>query len=113
MIDKNSFKEQYDKFDKEVVVEIIDIFINEYKGRLKAIHDGIVLLDFHRIFSNGLAIKGILANFFDNNAHSLAWQLEHKGKDKDISGLMEDFEKLTHAVEGLVEELKEIRKQYV
>ncbi len=113
MINRAEFDESYANFDKEDVVEIIDLFINEYPGKMQALEDAILKLDFDKIFLKGLHLKHIVANFLDNEARSLAYEFEHKGKYKDASDLMDDYYKLKHAIEGLVEELTEIRKAYV
>ncbi len=113
MINMAEFDEWVANVDKEVVVEIIDLFINEYPWQMQALEDAILKLNFDKIFLKGLYLKHSVATFRDNEAHSLAYQLEQKGKHENASGLMDDYYKLKHAIEGLVEELTELRKEYV
>lgn len=113
MIDKVTFNEMYDNFDKEVVVEIIDIFINEYPSRMQAIQQAIQNLDFDAIDKLCHSLKGVISNFYDEDARVLAYTLEQKGKKRDSTGLMETFVLLKPAVESLLGELKVMRNKYL
>jgi HPt (histidine-containing phosphotransfer) domain-containing protein len=113
MIDKVTFNEMYDNFDKEVVVEIIDIFINEYPARMQAIHEAILSLDFDAINKRCHSLKGVISNFYDEEARSLAYVLEQKGRQCDSTGLLETFVLMKPATESLLNELKALRNRYI
>ena len=65
MIDKATFKENFQYFDNELVVEIIDIFLNEYEERLAQIEDDFNKPDFISLKFNAHSYKGVVANFYD------------------------------------------------
>jgi HPt (histidine-containing phosphotransfer) domain-containing protein len=113
MIDKVTFKGMYDNFDKEVIVEIIDIFISEYPERMVSIQEAIQLNDLDNLYRRCHSLKGVIANFYDEDARILAFALEQKGKNGDPSGLAELFEQLKPAAEKLLVELKAIRADYL
>jgi HPt (histidine-containing phosphotransfer) domain-containing protein len=113
MIDRAAFDELYGNFDKEVVVDIIDIFINEYAGRMQAIEDAIVNADFDALNKRCHSLKGVVSNFYDEDTRSLAYALEQKGKLCDGSDLMAIYLKLKPATESLLIELKGLRNRFL
>lgn len=113
MIDRKTFSMTYENFDKEVVVEIIDIFIAEYPERMAAIKKALDESDFDALNKHSHSLKGVVANFYDDTTHQLARQLEMKGKGQELAGAPELFHQLREGAQNLVEELKEIRLQYV
>ena len=112
-IDRNQFVENFQYFDKEIVLEIIDIFINEYPDRIRAINDSIEAQNFDDIKFHSHSIKGVIANFCAQNPEQQARELELLGTNKDTSGLTEMFEEFKTSSAELVEELKEMRQQYM
>lgn len=113
MIDRETFSITYDNFDKEVVVEIIDIFISEYADRMAAIRKAIDERDFDGLNKCSHSLKGVVANFYDDTTHHLARQLEMKGKEEVIDGAGEIYLELKESAGALLEELKDLRAQYV
>ncbi len=112
MIDRTTFTNMYENFDKEVIDEIIEIFIREYPTRIKELEKDIQAHDFDSLAKHAHSIKGVIANFYDEDARQMAFQLEKKGKSLDSSGLDEDLLLLKKACEHLMAELNEIRKNY-
>lgn len=112
MIDRGIFSANYEIFDKEIVREIIDIYIQEYPDRMVNLKKNIEENDFESLYKNAHSLKGVTANFFDNDTEELARQLESKGKQEDGSGLQEIYDQLKHTSEKLIDELKELKKEY-
>lgn len=113
MVDKATFTAMYENFDKEVVVEIIDIFIKEYPDRMAQLEQDIQAGDLDSLYKHAHSLKGVIANFYDEDARQLALALETKGKTKDPSGAPELLQKLKSACELLLAELKTLRTAYV
>ncbi len=112
-IDSEQFKENFQYFDKEIVLEIIDIFINEYPDRIKTIGESIENKDFDKIRFNSHSMKGVVANFTAPDIQNQAKDLEIKGTNKDLDGINEMFEKFKTDSSAMLEELKVLRGEYV
>ncbi|MGC8864699.1 MAG: Hpt domain-containing protein [Bacteroidales bacterium] len=112
MIDKTTFTAMYENFDKEVVVEIIDIFIKEYPERIAQLEQDIQSGDLESLYKHAHSLKGVIANFYDEEARQLALALETKGKTQDPSGAPELLAQLKTACELLLTELKALRSSY-
>lgn len=113
MINKKLFKENFSFFDKEVVLEIIDIFINEYPDRMQTLEQDIQNKDSESLKFNAHSLKGVIANFVDEETKELAKELEYKGRDKNNDGILELFQNFKINGDKLVEDLKELRENYL
>lgn len=112
MIDKTTFAANYEIFDREIVKEIIEIYIDEYPDRMIKIKQNIQESDLESLYKNAHSLKGVTANFFDNDTEEIARIMEAKGKENDSSGLEELYEQLIVTSGKLIEELKELAKEY-
>lgn len=112
VIDETSFKETFQYFDKSIVLEIIDLFIAEYPGRIASIKNDIANRNFDGLKFNAHSIKGVIANFFASEPHQYARELENKGAAKDGSGLEELVLQLDQSCLQLIEDLKQMKEQF-
>lgn len=112
LIDKEKFQENFKHFDKELIVEIIDMFISEHPGRMSLIKKNIDELDMEALRFNAHSFKGVIANFMAELPKSQAKELEDKAKMNDTSGLNEVYENLKNSSTELLDNLKEIRVIY-
>lgn len=112
VIDKASFLDTFQYFDKPIVVEIIDIFFNEYPERIKKIEKAIGEKDFTTLKFEAHSLKGVIANFVAEKPHQLAKELEMKGAEQDGHGLDTLFEALQKETHALMEDLKELRPAF-
>jgi len=113
MIDREKFKENFVYLDKEVVVEIIDIFLSEYEERLLNIQNTITQGDFSGLKFNAHSLKGVIANFMDPPTIELSRALDEKAKLEEGSGLQELFDNLKQATESLVAGLKDLKTEFI
>lgn len=113
MIDKKVFMDTFQYFDKPIVVEIIDIFINEYSERMNTLRKDIENLDFNSLKFDAHSLKGVVSNFVAPEPQELAKKLELKGSEKDSSDLNDIFSALEKATAELVEDLKIIRAEFL
>ena len=112
MIDRTTFSANYEIFDKEIVKEIIEIYIQEYPDRMVSIKKNIEENDLDNLYKNAHSLKGVTANFFDKDTEEIARILEAKGKDGDGSGLAELYDQLKVVSEQLIDELRDLGKEY-
>lgn len=113
MINKATFNANYEIFDKEIVKEIIDIYLQEYPERMDHLKKNIEEKDLDNLLKTAHSMKGVTANFFDKETEELARQLEIKAKDKDPEDIEIIFERLKSSSLELIEELKTLRKEYL
>ena len=112
VIQKYKFIENFQYFDKEIVVDIINIFIDEYPERIATLRKNIDEKDFDQLRFNAHSIKGVIANFVAPEPQELARVLEMKGKEKDGEGLAEIFAQLKEKGDLLLEELQELKTNF-
>lgn len=112
VINKEQFQENFKFFDKEIIVEIIDLFIGEFDDRMKGLKDSIESSDMAALKFNAHSLKGVISNFVADEPRELAKILEEKASQKDKSDLVEIYHKLYASAAMLVDELKDIRIIY-
>jgi HPt (histidine-containing phosphotransfer) domain-containing protein len=112
MIDKAIFASNYEIFDKEIVSEIINIYITEYPERMAKLEEVINLGDLDLIYKTAHSLKGVTANFFDKESEEIARTIEEKGRAGDSSNLHDLFVKLKASTDKLVVDLEELKKEY-
>lgn len=112
MIDREKFKDNFVYLDKEVVIELIDIFLGEYEERLTKIQNNVSTLDFTGLKFNTHSLKGVIANFMDPETIELSQKLDEHAKLETSDGLQELFDNLKTATENLVTELDDLKKDF-
>lgn len=112
VINKEQFQENFKFFDKEIIVEIIDLFIGEFDERMKNLKENIDTLDRKSLAFHAHSIKGVISNFVADVPRELARQLEENAKQSPPSELLEIYHKLYKSTAQLIEELKAIREIY-
>jgi HPt (histidine-containing phosphotransfer) domain-containing protein len=112
MIDREKFIENFKPFDKEIVLEIIDIFLEEYDDRMNVIEKNIKENKLEDLRFNAHSFKGVVANFIAEEPKELSKQLEENAKQGISNNNMQLFEELKSATELLIKDLKEIRPLY-
>lgn len=112
-INKEQFIENFQYFDKEIVLEIIDIFIKEYPTRMESIADNIESCDYENLKFNAHSIKGVIANFVAPEVEQSARELEVMGTEKNIDGAKELFDQFKNSSSIMIEELGELREHFI
>ena len=119
MVNKQHFYDTYQFFDKSVIVEIIDIFVNEYAERFDKLTKNIADRDFQNMRFNAHSLKGVIANFsapvplemvriFEKTAANL---LETNGADFDEAALTKTLEEIRKATVIMADQLTEIKAE--
>lgn len=130
MINEEKFAATYVHFDRETVIEIIDIFLEEYDERIEKITRQLKNRDFEELKKSTHALKGVIANFeteckaydeiteimetthnlFENNTVD---QMNDSEKDDLAEELLTKFNAFKKHSRQMYYQLKEIRKNYV
>ncbi len=131
MINKDDFKERFGHFDKEIVVEIINIFIEEYDDRITKITAYIEEQNIDALRKAIHGFKGVIANFdnvgqaykkgnyIENETAELLQEI-NQGRTFSSAELIAFFNKIRQEFENfklasfeLLAELKHIKNDYL
>jgi HPt (histidine-containing phosphotransfer) domain-containing protein len=110
MIDRVKFEENFRYFDKQMIAEVIELFINEQPLRFENLQKNIAEKDYEGLAFNLHSLKSVLSNFMAPVPFELAKSLEEMAKSSTEKGLPELFSELRIATQDMVRELDEIRK---
>lgn len=121
MIEKQLFLDTFKAFDKEVVVEIINIFFEEYPERFSKMDKNIAELNYKELAFNAHSLKGVVSNFATPILFELAKEVENYSATlRDNSDNPEIKEKLIYtypkmksATAEFYSDLKEMKKNYI
>ena len=111
MIDRQKFDDTFQYFDKEVILNIIDIFEKELPERLEKIQKNIREGDFYALAFNAHSLKSITGTFLASEPSKLAKKIEELAIRGTSQGLQELCDKLRAAEGELLRELTEIRRE--
>jgi len=111
MIDRQKFNENFQYFDKEIVVEIIDIFESEYDERFANLKENIEQHDFAKLKFNAHSLKGVIANFMDPVTIGLSRLLDEKAKSQEEAGLEALYKELKNESDALRVALQTIKSE--
>ena len=111
MIDRKKFNDTFQYFDREVVLNIIDIFEKELPGRLEKIQENIREKDYEALAFNAHSLKSVTGTFMASEPTKLAKKLEEMAVRQSGQDLPDLFGKLRSALEQLLRELAEIRSE--
>ncbi|HTX88434.1 MAG TPA: Hpt domain-containing protein [Bacteroidales bacterium] len=109
IINRSEFDENFRYFDKEMISEVIGMFIKEYPSRFETMSRNIEEKDFTGLAFNAHSLKSVLASFMAPMPSALAARLEVMAKSGTESGLADLFSELQTATLELVRELDRIR----
>jgi hypothetical protein len=130
MINEKLFHEKYVHFDKETVVEIIDIFINEYQERIDRISRSLDMRSLENLQKNAHASRAVIGNFdMDTRAfHEISSiedqtrlllqeikegrKLSRNEDEEFFSKIEKTFGDFKRDSRSLISQLKELRKHY-
>ena len=112
VIDEKAFSETFQYFDKGIVLEIIDIFIQEHPARIESIRSSIANRDFTKLKFDAHSMKGVIANFFAATPQNFAKELETKGTNMDDTNLELLLDQLEASTHELVEDLNEMKIRF-
>jgi len=99
--------------DKELLLELLDIFIEDFQEKRKLLGEAIGQQDFESIRSISHSVKGASGNISAKPIRALFIKVEEMGKNNDLTGADEllstidvEFTALTDRISNLKTELK-------
>jgi two-component system sensor histidine kinase/response regulator len=87
--------------DTELLLELMDLFIDQCPKLLIGINDAITQNDSKALERNAHALKGSVGNFSADTVYNLALKLELMGRNNDMSGAREEYILLEKEIEQL------------
>ncbi len=111
MIDRQKFNDNFQYFDKEIIIEIIDIFFSEYEERYKNLQQNIQDKDFTKLKFNAHSLKGVIANFMDPVTIEHSRKLDEMAKNMQVAGIDQLFADLKKSSDDLMQELGQLKKE--
>jgi HPt (histidine-containing phosphotransfer) domain-containing protein len=120
MVNKQVFIDTYQYFDKSVILEIIDIFIDECPDRLVTLEQNIREANFDKLRFNAHSLKGVVANFSAPVAFEKVKYLEKTAADLvDNNGagfnqeeLLTNLATIKEMVFEMMNDLKQLKVDY-
>ena len=109
MIDRIKFDQNFQYFDIEITIEIIEIYISEDQERFSRIRNIIAQKDFENLYFYACSLKGLVLNFFDPVVIEQSYQLNIMARSKIEDGLEKLFKELEISNGLMIEELKAIK----
>lgn len=111
MIERADFREHFQYFDREVVVEIIDLFLETYQEQLADLKKCIDANEPERVNMHAHSLKGLAGTFVSPDTQSIAATLEVRAKNNETAGMDDLFTRLEISIHAMAGELKEIRNE--
>jgi len=105
-IDWAQFNENFQYYDKDVIKEVINIFIDEYDKRISDLKKNIEEKDFTSLAFNAHSFKSVIANYMAPKALELTRKLEELARNKSEEEIDNVFNELIAATRDLLAELK-------
>lgn len=107
MIEKENLLEHFDG-DMELIQELTQIFEESYPEVLRNLNEAIKSENFSDVELHAHTLKGMISNFFAEEAKDIAFELEKMGRDKSITNATALAADLEQKVSSLLVELKKI-----
>jgi HPt (histidine-containing phosphotransfer) domain-containing protein len=112
-IDWDQFNENFQYYDKEIIMEIIDIFIDEYNDRIINLQKNIKEKDYISLAFNAHSFKSVIGNYMAPKAYETTRKLEELAKSNTNDEIDDTFSNLQSTTAELLLELKEYRQKLV
>jgi HPt (histidine-containing phosphotransfer) domain-containing protein len=109
-IDWKQFNENFQYYDKEIIKEVIDIFVEEYDERISTLNKNIEENDLVNLAFNAHSLKSVISNYMAPYVLELTRSLEDMAKKNQEENIPETFQKLKMVSKELLDELIEYLK---
>jgi len=113
MINRKLLDETFSDYDRETVIEILDLFISEFEGRFEKLHRNISERNFPELLLHAHSLKGVISNFSDPECTILATELDLMARNQTVKGLEDVLEELEKNSRLLLKELAAIRDSLI
>jgi HPt (histidine-containing phosphotransfer) domain-containing protein len=106
IIDWDQFNENFQYYDKEVITEVVNIFVNEYDARISTLQKNINEKDYTNLAFHAHSFKSVIGNYMASKAYELARKLEELANNNSEEEIQNTFTELKSATKELHFELK-------
>lgn len=107
IIDWDQFNENFQYYDKEIITEVINIFVGEYDVRICILQKNIDEKDYTNLAFNAHSFKSVIGNYMAPRAYELTRKLEELAKSNSGEGIHDVFNEMKSATKELLFELKD------
>jgi len=107
VIDWAQFNDNFQYYDKSIIIEVINLFFEEYEPRISTLQKNIDEKDFTSLAFNAHSLKSVISNYMAPSALEITRKLEELGKNQTTEGLNEVFSRLKSITLELLLELKD------
>jgi HPt (histidine-containing phosphotransfer) domain-containing protein len=107
IIDWDQFNENFQYYDKEVITEVVNIFVNEYEARINTLQKNIDEKDYTNLAFNAHSFKSVIGNYMASKAYEPARKLEELAHNNSEEGIQITFAELKRTTKELHFELKD------
>ena len=94
VIEWEQFNDNFQYYDKEIIIEVIEIFVNEYDDRIKNLQENIDEKDFAKLMFNAHSFKSVIANYMAPKALELTRKLEEAANNNAADSIQQIFNDL-------------------
>lgn len=97
--------------DKELLLELLDIFKEDYKTKRKSLQEAIVKKDYDQVRGIAHSLKGASGNISAKEVRLVFLTLEEMGKKSDVTGAENILVDLDKKMTVLLKRFDEVKKQ--
>jgi HPt (histidine-containing phosphotransfer) domain-containing protein len=97
--------------DNELLLELFDIFIEDYKGKRKSLQTAILQKEYEQVRGIAHSLKGASGNISAKELRLVFSTLEDMGKKNDINGAEAVLVDLDRKYNSLLKRIDEVRKE--
>lgn len=113
VINKALFTDNFHYFDKEVTLEILDMFFTEYPERIEKLKRFIAAGDLESTRLVAHSLKGVISNFSAPTVQECIRKIEEESRNQKAENLPSLLQEFTFLGDKMIAELREIREDYV
>ena len=110
-IDLNEFLERVQD-DKALLVELLDIFSDDYKEKRKSLEQALTASNFEDVRGIAHSLKGASGNISAKNLRNIFLKLEEMGKSKDMAGYQKQLSDMDTQFAVLEQRIDQIKKDF-
>jgi len=113
IVNRVLFAENFHYFDKEVTLEILDMFFTEYPERLEKLKRFIASGDLESTRLTAHSLKGVISNFSAPKVVEVIRKIEEDSRNQKAENLPSLLHEFSQVGGKMIQELTEIREDYV
>lgn len=98
--------------DKELLLELFDIFEEDYARRRKVLEDALAAKNFETIRDVIHSIKGAAGNIGAKTLHATCQNIEHMAMDENLNGIVQVMPALDEQYDAVQGHIAQLRVQF-